>query len=498
MKKQKTLGRGAGVLLPVSCLPSDYGIGTFGREAYRFVDFLAAAGQRYWQVLPLGPTSYGDSPYQSFSAFAGNPYYIDLQMLIEQGLLLEEEAAEPDWGLRPDWVDYAKLYGSRFSVLKKAWSRSGWKQDAAFLSFCEQKKDWLEDYALFMALKDAFGGREWQAWPEEIRLRRPAALADWKERLREEASFWRYVQYLFFSQWERLKQYANQKGIGIIGDIPIYVAMDSADVWVHGSLFQLDESRRPTAVAGVPPDLFSATGQLWGNPLYDWRAMEKDGFSWWKARMASCAELYDLIRIDHFIGVVNYYAIPAGEDTAMNGRWMLGPGEKLLNAIGPALGNKKIIAEDLGVVTPAVRQLLRKSGYPGMKLMEFAFDSDSKNENLPCHFEKNMVIYGGTHDNETLAGFFGPGQSRRMLRFARRYLNVSQNVQIPWALIRAGYASCADTAVFQLQDLMGLDNRARINTPSTLGGNWCWRLVKGQLSDDLAVKIRDLVELYGR
>ena len=419
-------------------------------------------------------------------------------MLIEQGLLLEEEAAEPDWGLRPDWVDYAKLYGSRFSVLKKAWSRSGWEQDAAFLSFCEQKKDWLEDYALFMALKDAFGGREWQAWPEEIRLRRPAALADWKERLREEASFWRYVQYLFFSQWERLKQYANQKGIGIIGDIPIYVAMDSADVWVHGSLFQLDESRRPTAVAGVPPDLFSATGQLWGNPLYDWRAMEKDGFSWWKARMASCAALYDLIRIDHFIGVVNYYAIPAGEDTAMNGRWMLGPGEKLLNAIGPALGNKKIIAEDLGVVTPAVRQLLRKSGYPGMKLMEFAFDSDSKNENLPCHFEKNMVIYGGTHDNETLAGFFGPGQSRRMLRFARRYLNVSQNVQIPWALIRAGYASCADTAVFQLQDLMGLDNRARINTPSTLGGNWCWRLVKGQLSDDLAVKIRDLVELYGR
>ena len=274
--------------------------------------------------------------------------------------------------------------------------------------------------------------------------------------------------------------------------------MDSADVWVEGDLFQLDESRRPTAVAGVPPDMFSATGQLWGNPLYDWQAMERDGFAWWKARMSSSAALYDLIRIDHFIGVVNYYAIPAGENTAMNGQWMPGPGEKLLDAITPVLKGKKIIAEDLGVVTPAVRRLLKKSGYPGMKLMEFAFDSDSSNENLPCHFEKNMVIYGGTHDNETLAGFFGPGQNRQMLRFARRYLNVPQNVQIPWALIRSGYASCADTAVFQMQDFLGLDNQARINTPSTLGGNWCWRLVKGQLNGDLAVKIRDLTELYGR
>lgn len=498
MKKQKPLGRGAGVLLPVSCLPSDYGIGTFGREAYCFVDFLAAAGQRYWQVLPLGPTGYGDSPYQSFSAFAGNPYYIDLQALTQQGLLLPGEAEEPDWGLRPDWVDYAKLYANHFSILKKAWLRSGWEQDTAFLSFCEKNKGWLGDYALFMALKGCFDGRQWQAWPEEVRLRRPAALAEYRERLQQEISFWQYVQYLFFSQWEKLKTYANQNGISIIGDIPIYVAMDSADVWVEGDLFQLDESRRPTAVAGVPPDMFSATGQLWGNPLYDWQAMERDGFAWWKARMSSSAALYDLIRIDHFIGVVNYYAIPAGENTAMNGQWMPGPGEKLLDAITPVLKGKKIIAEDLGVVTPAVRRLLKKSGYPGMKLMEFAFDSDSSNENLPCHFEKNMVIYGGTHDNETLAGFFGPGQNRQMLRFARRYLNVPQNVQIPWALIRSGYASCADTAVFQMQDFLGLDNQARINTPSTLGGNWCWRLVKGQLNGDLAVKIRDLTELYGR
>ncbi|MDD3193734.1 MAG: 4-alpha-glucanotransferase [Oscillospiraceae bacterium] len=497
-KKQKPLGRGAGVLLPVFCLPSDYGIGAFGREAYDFVDFLAQAGQRYWQVLPLGPTSYGDSPYQSFSAFGGNPYFIDLNVLIERGLLRKEEAQGLDWGLRPDWVDYEKLYAHRFLVLKKVWFRSGCAQDADFRSFCAENKAWLEEYALFMALKDQFGGREWQLWPEEIRLRQPEAIRECRERLNGEIEFWQYVQYLFFAQWSSLKAYANRKGISIIGDIPIYVAMDSADVWVNGSLFQLDDSHHPTAVAGVPPDLFSSTGQLWGNPLYDWQAMERDGFSWWKARMSASAALYDLIRIDHFIGIVNYYSIPAGEETALNGRWMQGPGEKLLNAIGPALGSKRIIAEDLGVVTPAVRRLLRRTGYPGMKLMEFAFDSDSANENLPCYFDKNLVAYGGTHDNETLAGFFGPGQSRKMLRFARRYLNVSQNVQIPWALIRAGYASCADTVVFQLQDFLGLENHARINTPSTLGGNWCWRLTKGQLHDDLAVRIRELAELYGR
>lgn len=498
MKKQKPLGRGAGILLPVSCLPSDYGIGSFGRAAYDFVDFLAAAGQSYWQVLPLGPTGYGDSPYQSFSAFAGNPYYIDLQALVEQGLLSRQEAQSPDWGARLDWVDYEKLYKNRFGVLKTAWSRSGWEKDSDFGSFCEKNSFWLGDYALFMALKDSFEGVDWQSWPEEIRLRQPAALRSCRDRLKPQISFWQYVQYLFFTQWQKLKSYANQKKIQIIGDIPIYVAMDSADVWANSQLFQMDENRRPLAVAGVPPDLFSSTGQLWGNPLYDWNAMERDGFSWWKKRMAASAGWYDLIRIDHFIGIVNYYSIPAGETTAMNGRWVPGPGEKLLDAITPVLGGKKIIAEDLGVVTPPVRRLLKKSGYPGMKLMEFGFDSTSANEYLPCHFEKNTVAYGGTHDNETLAGFFGPGQSRKMLRFARQYLNVSQNVQIPWGLIRAGYASCADTVIFQLQDFLGLGNQARINTPSTLGGNWCWRLVPGQLDGSLAVRIRDLAKLYDR
>lgn len=498
VKKQKPLGRGAGILLPVSCLPSDYGIGSLGKAAYDFVDFLAAAGQSYWQVLPLGPTGYGDSPYQSFSAFAGSPYYIDLQTLVEDGLLRQSEAKAPDWGERPDWVDYAKLYKNRFEVLKKAWSRSGWQKDPAFGSFCEENRFWLEDYALFMALKDSFDGLSWQSWPEEIRLREPAALQKCRERLKEQTAFWQYVQYLFFTQWQKLKAYANGKGVQIIGDIPIYVSMDSADVWANVSLFQMDKSRRPLAVAGVPPDLFSATGQLWGNPLYDWRAMEADGFDWWKKRMAASAGWYDLIRIDHFIGIVNYYSIPAGEKTAMNGRWMPGPGEKLLSAITPALGGKRIIAEDLGVVTPPVRRLLRKSGYPGMKLMEFAFDSTSANEYLPCHFEKNTVVYGGTHDNETLAGFFGPGQKRRMLQFARRYLNVSRNAQIPWELIRAGYASCADTVIFQLQDFLGLGNEARINTPSTLGGNWCWRLVPGQLAGGLADRIEELVKLYDR
>lgn len=498
LKKQKSLGRAAGTLLPVSCLPSPYGIGAFGKEAYAFVDFLEKAGQRYWQVLPLGPTSYGDSPYQSFSAFAGNPYFIDLDLLVEEELLTRREVVSYSWGIRPDWVDYGKLYENRFLVLRQAFSRSGWEQKKEYEDFCKENREWLDDYSFFMALKEHFEGKEWLAWPEDIRLRRPTALGTYRLLLKEQIPFWQFVQYLFYRQWNRLKTYANQKGIRIIGDIPIYVAMDSADVWVNSEQFQLDAQGNPTAVAGVPPDLFSSTGQLWGNPLYDWDAMEKDGFTWWKRRMSASAGLYDLIRIDHFIGIVNYYAIPAGEETACKGKWIPGPAEKLLAAIAPVMGEKKIIAEDLGVVTPQVRQLLEKSGYPGMRLMEFAFDTDGTNENLPCHYDKNLVAYGGTHDNETLAGFFGTGQNRSVLQFARRYLGVAQNVQIPWGIIRAAYASSADTVVFQMQDFLGLSNHARINTPSTLGSNWCWRLVKGQLTDDLAVKIKELTELFGR
>lgn len=497
MKKQKPMKRGAGILLPVTSLPSPYGIGTFGKAAYEFVDFLAAAGQRYWQVLPLGPTSYGDSPYQSFSAFAGNPYLIDLPFLREQGLLTAIELKAADCEKNPLFVSYATLYQKRFAVLRTAFSRSCCHTKQAFFDFCEENSEWLEEYALYMSLKTEFGGKEWLKWPEPLRLREPAAIQAARKEHREEIDFWKFCQFTFYRQWFALKEYANSKGIGIIGDIPIYVALDSADVWTHGEQFQLDEDRHPTLVAGVPPDLFSETGQLWGNPLYDWAYMERDGFSWWKCRMRFSARLYDVVRIDHFVGIAHYYSIPAQDTTAMNGWWSPGPGKPLLEAIAEVMGEKRVIAENLGVVIPQVDRLLKSGGYPGMKLMQFAFDGDETNGNLPFHFERNTVVYGGTHDNETLVGFFAH-QKRRHLRFAREYLNVRTSREIPQALIRAGYASVADTAVFQMQDLLELDNFARMNTPSTLGQNWRWRLLPGQLTAELAQSLRHMMKLYGR
>lgn len=496
--KQQPLKRGAGVLLPISSLPSPYGIGTFGKKAYEFVDFLEAAGQTYWQVLPIGPTSYGDSPYQSFSAFSGNPYFIDLDTLIEQGLLTKQEADACDWGYDPASVDYAKIYEQRFDVLKSAFQRSSHQNTLDYQQFCEDQRFWLDDYCLYMAVKHYFGGKEWLAWPEDIRFRTKKAVQAYSLKLKSKIEFWKFCQYEFYRQWFMLKRYANKKGIQIVGDIPIYVAMDSTDVWVHGDEFQLDERRNPVRVAGVPPDMFSATGQLWGNPLYNWQKMEQNGFMWWKERMAQSAKLYDIIRIDHFIGIVHYYSIPAGDLTAKNGEWMEGPGNKLISAIEDAIGKTQIIAEDLGVVTPAVRNLLKKRGYPGMKLLQFAFDSDGTNRNLPCHYGKNTVVYGGTHDNETLVGFFA-GQKRSVLRFARNYLNVRTNKAIPWAVIRAGIASSADLAVYQMQDYLGMDNQARMNMPSTIGGrNWRWRLTEGQLTSELAQTMRTLTQLYGR
>lgn len=497
-KKQQPFKRGAGVLLPISSLPSPYGIGTFGKQAYEFVDFLEAAGQSYWQVLPICPTSYGDSPYQSFSAFSGNPYFIDLDMLIQQDLLTNEEANACNWGDNPTSVDYAKIYEQRFRVLKLAFQRSEHQSTIEFQQFQKKHSFWLDDYALYIALKRYFGGKEWLKWPKDIRFRAKKALYEYRLKLAEEIEFCKFCQYEFYRQWGMLKKYANQKGIQIVGDIPIYVAMDSTDVWVYHDQFQLDESRKPVRVAGVPPDMFSSTGQLWGNPLYDWEKMEKNGFHWWKERMSISSKLYDVIRIDHFIGIVRYYSIPAQDDTAQNGEWMKGPGEKLIAAIEHSVGKTQIIAEDLGVVTPAVHKLLKKRGYPGMKLLEFAFDSNGTNRNLPCHYHKNSVVYGGTHDNETLVGFFSK-QKRSVLRFARNYLNVRNNKAIPWAVIRAGYASSADLAIFQMQDYLGLDNDARMNIPSTIGGrNWRWRLTENQLTPELAQTMRTFTQLYGR
>lgn len=497
MKKQKPLKRGAGVLLPVTSLPGEYGIGSLGREAYRFVDWLKKAGQSYWQVLPLGPTSYGDSPYQSFSAFAGSPYLIDLETLCKEGLLEKKELSKINFGSDPTDIDYAALYQQRFPVLRKAFLKSKVEETPAYKAFLETHGFWLSDYCLFMAIKNQQGGKSWQEWPDELRLREKGVLEKAEKALSEDCRFWAFCQFLFFSQWHKLKAYANQKGIEIIGDIPIYVAMDSADVWVNGDLFQLDKDRRPLAVAGVPPDLFSTTGQLWGNPLYQWDKMKENNFSWWQQRMGAQAGLYDLIRIDHFIGVVNYYSIPAKDLTAENGHWEKGPGEALLEAITPALSGKKIIAEDLGVVTAPVVRLKKKCGYPGMKLMQFGFDSDAKNGFLPCNFERNQVIYAGTHDNETLRGYFKK-RPRKELQYAREYLNVKRNSEIPEALIRAGYESSANTAIYLMQDLLGLENNARINTPSTIGENWRWRMQANMLTDSHAEALCHMMQIYGR
>ena len=490
--------RCAGVLLPVSSLPSRYGIGTLGREAYRFIRFLKCAGQTCWQVLPVGPTSYGDSPYQSFSAFAGNPYFIDLELLMQENLISWEEAERICWGLEETNVDYERLFRSRFSLLHLACRRSNLEKDADFRQFCREQRAWLEDYALFMALKYYFNQREWLQWPQPIKFREAGAVKYYVNLLKDEILFWKFCQYKFFEQWESLKQYANRNGISIIGDIPIYVAMDSADVWVHPELFQLDRDLCPTGVAGVPPDDFSKTGQLWGNPLYRWEAMERDGFSWWRTRMQMSARLYDRIRIDHFIGIVRYFAIPAGEKTAVNGEYKPGPGKKLTDAINESVGRAKIIAEDLGVVIPAVRRLLRQNRYPGMRVLQFAFDGDASNEHLPCHYEKNLVAYGGTHDNETLVGYFCGTAKPKQVQFAKRYLNVKQKKDLPKAILREAYASVANTVIFQAQDILFLPGWARMNFPSTVGGNWRWRLKKGQLTWETAAMLRNLAVTYGR
>ena len=499
IKKQKPLPRGVGVLMPVASLPSAYGIGTFGQAAYDFVDFLHAAGQRYWQVLPLGPTSYGDSPYQSFSAFAGNPYFIDLDLLVAEKLLTRRDIPRK-WGDSPDDIDYGRIFEARFPVLRKAFSRSTHKSAPDYADFLQENAFWVNDYAEYMAVKEHFGWKGWQNWPREIRRREKKPLTALLRKLAVEADFWRFCQFKFYEQWGRLKAYANESGVEIIGDIPIYVAFDSADVWANPHLFELDGELNPTHVAGVPPDYFSKTGQLWGNPLYRWDIMQADNFAWWRERMRFTTVLYDVVRIDHFIGIVRYYAIPAAEETAVAGHYREGPGEALIAAISEAAlasGGKKIIAEDLGVLTRKVENLRRKSGYPGMKILQFAFDSGGANMHLPGYYEQNSVVYGGTHDNETLSGYFSR-QNRKTLRFTREYLGVKRGREIVAAIVRLGYQSCANTAIYQLQDLLMLGNEARINTPSTLGQNWRWRLLPGQITPALENTLRKMTITFNR
>lgn len=491
----KRLTRGAGILLPISALPSDYGIGSLGREAFRFVDFLQKAGQRYWQVLPLGPTSYGDSPYQSFSAFAGNPYFIDLPTLYKQGLLTARELEGARVREQAD-IDYATLYTKRFTLLHKAFSRFS-INDEAYLQFCKTQKDWLEDYALYMSIKGRHQQQAWTSWEPQLRDRQQTALQEFSVAFSGEISFWKFCQYQFYCQWLAVKTYANAAGIRIIGDIPIYVAADSADVWANRNQFELDGNGMPSCVAGVPPDCFSETGQRWGNPLYRYEIMAEDGYAWWKRRIAGCARLYDVIRIDHFIGLVRYYAIPADCDTAKAGVWRKGPGKALTDALETALNGAHILAEDLGILHPSVRRLLKRTGYPGMKVLLFAFDGDANNEYLPHNYPQNTVVYGGTHDNETIVGYCRRVRGKEKT-FLLNYLNVKRLVDVPKAMIRAAYQSVADVAIFQMQDILALDNTARMNTPSTLGGNWKWRLDADLLTDRLAEDLYRLSVMYGR
>lgn len=493
--------RSAGILLSVSSLPSAYGIGSFSESAYKFVDWLKAAGQSYWQILPLGPTSYGDSPYQSFSTFAGNPYFISMEEMIREGLLTEEECRDAEFGENAECVDYEMLYESRYPLLRKAYERSHIADDAAFIEFCRENC-WLEDYALFMAVKDQFGGAAWSEWDEDIRMRKPSAVERYSCELAEEITFYKFLQYHFYSQWENLKAYANCQGIQMIGDIPIYVAFDSADTWANPELFQLDEENIPKAVAGCPPDGFAADGQLWGNPLYDWKKHESTGFAWWISRLAHCFRLYDVVRIDHFRGFDEYYSIPYGDKTAANGHWEKGPGMALFRAVEEALGKKDVIAEDLGFVTDSVRQLVKDSGFPNMKVLEFAFDArdtGSRNDYLPHNYTENCVAYTGTHDNQTIAAWFGTitDEERAM---AREYLcdAYTPDEELHKVFISLILRSRANVCIIPMQDWLGLDDSARMNTPSTVGENWKWRMKPEEMSNMLCEEICRKTQQYGR
>ena len=491
------MDRHSGILMHISSLPSPYGIGTLGREAYAFADFLRAAGQKYWQLLPLGPTSYGDSPYQSFSTFAGNPYFIDLDLLAEDGLLSPSELEAEDWGGQRRYVDYGRIYAARFGLLRKAF-QAGYPRDrAAVEAFCRENK-WLDNYALYMALKARFGMKSWLDWPDEdLRLRRAEALERAREELAEDIAFYAYLQYLFFRQWDALREYIHSLGIRIIGDLPIYVAMDSADVWAEPEFFQLGEGNVPTEVSGVPPDYFSADGQLWGNPLYDYDRMKADGYGWWIRRVEGAGRLFDIIRIDHFRGLESYWAVPYGADTAKSGRWRKGPGMDLVGTLTSWFPGLSFIAEELGFLTPEVRRLLEDSGLPGMKVLEFAFDAREPSNYLPHTYNRHCVCYVGTHDNETVEQWRWQAD-RADVTFARKYLGLNDAEGFHWGMIRGGMSSVADTFLVQMQDCLGLGAEGRMNTPGTGWGNWRWRLLPGEASPALAKKLRCYTKMYGR
>lgn len=504
----KKIERGAGILLPVTSLPSKYGIGTLGKEAFAFVDLLAQLGQKYWQVLPLGPTGYGDSPYQALSAFAGNPYLIDLDELIQEGLLQKEEVEGVEWENGDGRVDYGLIYNSRFAVLKIAFQRfcekksSGPPEHGAEMEkqekFYAENADWLEDYALFMAIKESQGGKSWNFWESGLRDREENCMKECYKALKREVDFWKFCQYVFFKQWNSLHAYATEKNVLIIGDIPLYVAQDSADVWAHREEFLLGADGMPTLVSGCPPDAFSELGQKWGNPIFDWDKMRKDGFTWWKKRVSANAGLFDIIRMDHFIGVAKYYSIPAEDEDGRNGKWKEGPGQELTDVIDEILGKGRVIVEDLGVDVPEVKLLMKKTGWPGMKNMIYAFDGNPAHEYLPHNYtDSNTIVYPGTHDSDTLMGFWDQKTEEEKI-FLYKYLNITGREQIVDAIIRLSYSSIADLVVVQMQDLMGLGNEARMNLPATLGENWRWRFPKDGLTPEKKEWVREMTAIYRR
>ncbi len=500
--------RNCGILMPISSLAGSQGMGTLGKPAHDFVDFLVQAGQGVWQILPVAPTGYGDSPYQSCSAFAGNPYFIDLELLEEDGLLKKKDYASLKWGEDPAQVDYALLYEKRYPVLEKAFET--WKTQRPVLgwdtpfsddwyAFVFRNESWLEDYALYMAVKEANGMKHWLEWPRELRTRQPQALEQFRQKNADRILFWKFLQYEFDKQWRALKEYANESGIKIMGDIPIYVSADSADAWTGGRLFELDGEGRPARVAGCPPDYFSADGQLWGNPLYDWNYHRQTGFAWWIQRVRHSMGIYDLLRIDHFRGFDTYWAIPANASTAREGKWEQGPGMELFNALKTALapeGSLPIIAEDLGELFDSCRRLLKESGFPGMKVLQFAFGG-TDSEYLPHNHIQNSVVYTGTHDNTTAAHWLKEAGSRKEVANARKYLNLDRKDPVR-GMIRAAIASCADLAIIPMADWLELGEEARLNTPGKLGGNWAWRVEAEALTPALAKEIRDLNALYFR
>ena len=488
--------RQSGILMHITSLPGPYGIGTMGKPAREFVDFLHDAGQSLWQILPLSPTGYGDSPYQSCSAYAGNHYLIDLDELIDEELLTKQEVEDVDWYMDLDRVDFGIQHANRLNILKKAFARFQNREELK--DFCRRNSGWLSDFSLFMALKDETGGLPWYQWPEELKMRDSDAIWQARRRLQEQILFYNFVQYLFDKQWNELRQYAHEKGVRILGDVPIYVPLDSADVWSNPELFQLDENLTPTAVAGVPPDGFTADGQLWGNPLYRWDVHQKDHYCWWLRRLSAAGERYDMVRLDHFRAFESYWVVPYGDETARDGKWVKGPDMDFVRAVQKGLPQLTIIAEDLGYLTQEVLDLRDHSGWPGMKVLEFAFDSCEPSDYLPHNYTPNSVCYTGTHDNMTMRQWFDTA-TEEAVAYATEYMRLTKEEGFVWGTIRTAMASVSDICIVQMQDYLELGGDARMNFPGTMtGSNWTWRLLPGTIPEDLSHRIRKLTQLYCR